>query len=88
MLKQLVIAITVLLVFYAHATVAQTDIDQIPPDNAKQIYQVIDYLEEKGVKQVLNIQGNTIRETLKQLVQLAQSLYLTCTTINTNQQHN
>ena len=56
MLKQLVMAVTALLVLFAHASVAQTDIDQIPPDNAKQIYQVIDYLEEKGVKQVLNIQ--------------------------------
>ena len=45
-----------LLVFFAHPLFAQTDIDQVPPDNAKKIYQVIDYLEKKGVKQLLNIQ--------------------------------
>lgn len=56
MLKRLVVAKTVVLVFFAQNIFAQTDIDQIPPDNAKKIYQVIDYLESKGIKSLLNIQ--------------------------------
>ena len=56
MIKQLVMATMLLLAFFAHNVHAQTDIDQIPPDNAKKIYQVINYLEKKGIKSLLNIQ--------------------------------
>lgn len=57
MIKPIFIVTIVLQVFLSVTPLlAQSDIDQIPPDDAKKIYQVIDHLENIGVKQVLSIQ--------------------------------
>lgn len=57
MVKQTgILTIVLLTLLSTHNILARTDIDQIPPENAKRIYQVIDYLEERGVKQLLSIQ--------------------------------
>ena len=57
MMKQLIIAKIILISFFFVTNVlAETDIDQIPPEQAKKLYQVIDLLEDKGIKQILSIQ--------------------------------
>lgn len=45
-----------MIIFSANTLLARSDIDQIPSGDAKKIYQVIDYLEEQGIAQLLRIQ--------------------------------
>ena len=57
MIKHFFILAVVLQIFLSASNLqARSDIDQIPPDEAKKIYQVIEYLEARGVKQLLSIQ--------------------------------
>lgn len=51
-----IIKILLLTLLSAANLLAKSDIDQIPPPEAKKLYQVIDYLEDMGVKQLLTIQ--------------------------------
>jgi len=57
MIKHFFILAVVLQIFLSASNLqARSDIDQIPPDEAKKIYQVIEYLEARGVKPLLSIQ--------------------------------
>ena len=57
MIKHLIIVKSLLLtLFSANSLLASSDIDQIPPAEAKKIYQVIEHLQDRGVKQLLSIQ--------------------------------
>jgi hypothetical protein len=56
MFKRLFFIKFIFLALFSNHLFAQSDIDQVPPDDAKKITHVIDFLEKKGIEHVLNIQ--------------------------------